>query len=82
MSRWQRSVRVSLTLWYVGAMVVVLGVYADAVFTFVSANLSKALDDRVRGDFQWAAEMAEQRPDGTLSWFEGNDDSEIGRAHV
>jgi heavy metal sensor kinase len=75
MSRWQRSLRVSLTLWYVGAMVVVLAVYAGAVFTFVSANLSRALDDRLRGDFQWAAEMAEQRPDGTLSWFEGHDNS-------
>jgi heavy metal sensor kinase len=75
MSRWQRSVRVSLTLWYVGAMVVVLGVYAGAVFTFVSANLSQALDDRLRGDFQWAAEMAEQRPDGKLYWFEGIDNN-------
>jgi len=75
MSRWRQSVRVSLTLWYVGAMVVVLGVYAGAVFTFVSANLSRSLDERIRVDFQWAAEMAEQRPDGTFSWFEGNDSS-------
>ena len=67
-----RSVRVSLTLWYVGAMVVVLGIYAAAVFAFVSANVSKALDDRLRDDFQWAAEMALQGPDGTVSWFEGN----------
>lgn len=75
MRGWRRSVRVSLTLWYVGAIVVVLGVYAGAVFAFVSANLSTALDERLRGDFQWAAEMAEQRPDGTLSWFEGVDNS-------
>jgi heavy metal sensor kinase len=73
MSRLRLSVRVSLTLWYVGAMVVVLAVYAGAVFTFVSANVSRGLDDRLRGDFQWAAEMAEQRADGTLGWFEGND---------
>ena len=75
MSRWRQSVRVSLTLWYVGAIVVVLGVYAGAVFTFVKANLSSSLDERIRTDFQWAAEMAEQRPDGTLSWFEGIDNS-------
>ena len=77
MSRWRQSVRVSLTLWYVGAMVVVLGVYAGAVFTFVSTNLSNALDERLRIDFQWAAEMAEQRPDGTLSWFEGGNETSI-----
>ena len=65
------SVRVSLALWYVAAMVVVLAIYAAAVFTFVSRSGSNALDDRLRDDFQWAAEMAEQRPDGTLTWFEG-----------
>lgn len=66
-----RSVRISLTLWYVGAMIVVLGVYAAGVFIFVSQSVSRALDSRLRGDFQWAAEMWERRPDGTLSWFEG-----------
>lgn len=66
-----RSVRVSLTLWYVGAMIVVLGVYATGVFIFVSQSVSRALDSRLRTDFQWASEMWERRPDGTLSWFEG-----------
>jgi heavy metal sensor kinase len=65
-----RSVRVSLTLWYVGAIVVVLALYAAVVFTFVSRNLSQALDDQLRGDFQWAAAMADQRSDGTLTWFD------------
>lgn len=67
------SVRVSLTIWYVAAMVVVLALYAAAVFTSVSRSVSKGLDDRLRGDFEWATEMAEQRPDGTLTWFEGDD---------
>ena len=65
------SVRVSLALWYVAALVVVLTVYATAVFIVVSRSNSMALDDRLRDDFQWAAEMAEQRPDGTLTWFDG-----------
>ena len=33
-------------------------------------SASRSLNERLRGDFQWAAEMAEQRPDGTLTWFE------------
>ena len=66
------SVRVTLALWYIAAMVVVLAVYAVIVFTFVSRSVSTALDDRLRDDFQWANEMAEQRPDGTLTWFDGD----------
>jgi len=70
---WQtRSLRTSLTLWYVVAMVIVLGLYATVVFLFVSRNLSQALNDRLRGDFQWAARMAEERPDGSLTWFQGS----------
>jgi heavy metal sensor kinase len=65
------SVRLRLTMWYVGAMVVVLAIYAGCLFWFVTSGASRALDNRLRGDFHWAAEMAEQRPDGTLSWFEG-----------
>ncbi len=74
MSRWwlPRSLRARLTLWHVAAMVVVLVVYAAAVFTLVTRNVSQALDDRLRGDFRWAAEMAEQRPDGTLTWFDAD----------
>src|SRR5262245_41238158 len=67
--RW--SVRFRLTLSYVGAMLLVVGAYAAAVFLVVERSASRALDDRVRGDFRWAAEMWERRPDGTLTWFEG-----------
>ena len=37
MNRWwqPRNVRVRLALWYLGAMVVVLAVYAAGVFAFV-----------------------------------------------
>lgn len=71
----RRSVRVSLTLWYVGVMVVVLAIYAATVVTFVSRSASKALNDGLQSDFRWAAEMADQTPDGTLVWFEGDNGS-------
>jgi heavy metal sensor kinase len=63
-------VRVRLTAWYVGAIVVVLALYATAVFTFVNRSLSGALNDSLRGDVLWAAAMADQRPDGSLRWFD------------
>src|SRR5688572_26718668 len=72
MSSWWRShsVRLSLTLWNVAAMLLVLAVYAAAVFLFVSRNASTSLDAEVRYDYQWAAAMADQLPDGSLKWFE------------
>ena len=78
MHRWQflGSVRARLTMWHVAAMVLVLAVYASAVFTLVKFNVSQALDDRLRSDFRWAAEMAQQRPDGTLTWFDGGNGME------
>lgn len=72
MTWWRtRTIRVSLTLWYVAAMVIILGLYAAVVFVVVSRNLSNALDDSLHGDFQWAARMAEVQPDGSLTWFGG-----------
>ena len=78
MNRWWNAVslRGRLTVWYAAAMVVVLGVYASAVFLLVTRNGSAALDARLQSDFRWAAEMAQQGPDGTLSWFEGDERSE------
>ncbi|MBI4885709.1 MAG: HAMP domain-containing protein [Acidobacteria bacterium] len=72
MRRWWRShnVRVRLTLWYVGAMVIVLGVYAGVVFAFVSRSVSDTLTRRLRGDFQWASAMVEQTPEGGITWYQ------------
>jgi heavy metal sensor kinase len=64
------TVRARLTLWNLGVMMVVLGVYAAGIYTLVSRNLSTALDERLRSDFSWAAEMWQQRPDGSFTWFE------------
>ena len=68
MSRWWRShsVRVRLTVWYVAVMVVVLAVYAVAVYTFVSRSVSQALDDRLRADFYWAAATVDEGPGGLV----------------
>ena len=75
MSRWPllRTVRARLTILHVTALLIVLVVYASAVFILVRLNVSNALDERLRGDFRWAAEMAQQQPDGTLFWFDGDD---------
>jgi heavy metal sensor kinase len=67
------SVRVKLTLLYMSAMVVVLAVFGGCLLWILSQSASRGLDERLRGDFRWAAEMAEQRPDGTLTWFETSD---------
>jgi heavy metal sensor kinase len=71
-SRWWRShnVRVRLTLWYVAAMVVVLAMYAAVVFAFVNRSVSETLNQRLRGDFQWASAMVEQTPEGGITWYE------------
>ena len=77
MNTWfhRRRLRASLTMWYVGVIVVVLTSYAMVVFAFVRRNVSSALDDRLRDDYQWAVAMADQQLDGSLKWFDddGND---------
>ncbi len=72
MIRWlrPRSVRVRLTLWYAGAMMVVLAVYAVAVLVVVRESASQVLDERLHDDFDWASDMLAQRPDGTIGEYE------------
>src|SRR6476659_2588209 len=65
-----RSVRVRLTLWYVGVMLGVLGVYAGAVYEFVRGNSSQLLDERLHDDFDWASDMLAQRPDGSIAPYD------------
>ena len=67
-----RTLQARLTLWHMSVILVVLGVYVSVVLFLVARNLSGALDARLRSDFRWAAEMAQQGPDGALSWFEGD----------
>ncbi|HKC56309.1 MAG TPA: ATP-binding protein [Vicinamibacterales bacterium] len=70
MTRWWRShsVRLQLTLWYVAAMTLVLGVYAGAILAYVSRSASQILNQQLRSDFQWATVMVEQTPEGGITW--------------
>ena len=65
-----RSVRVRLTLWHIGVMLAVLGVYAAGVYTFVRNNSSRLMDERLHDDFDWASDMLAQRPDGTIAPYD------------
>jgi heavy metal sensor kinase len=55
-----------LAVWYVAAMVVVLAVYATAIYAFVSRSVSESLDQRLRADFFWAAATVDLGPDGLV----------------
>ncbi len=70
MRSWWRShsVRLQLTVWYVAAMTLVLGVYAGAILAYVSRSASQLLDQQLRADFQWATVMVEQTPEGGITW--------------
>jgi heavy metal sensor kinase len=72
MMRWlrPRSVRVRLTLWYAGAMMIVLAVYAGAVLFVVRESASQVLDDRLHDDFDWASDMLALTPEGNISEYE------------
>jgi heavy metal sensor kinase len=52
-----RSVRVRLTLAYVAAIMVVIGIYGVVIYASVRGNLSKALDAQLRADFEWPHSM-------------------------
>ena len=71
MTKWWRShsVRMRLTLTFVLAMMVVLAVYATAIFVFVSRSVSDTLNQQLRGDFQLAAAMVYQTPEGNFTWM-------------
>jgi heavy metal sensor kinase len=51
-------------------MLVVLGVYASAIYTFVRDSSSQLLDDRLHADFDWASDMLAARPDGSIAPYE------------
>jgi heavy metal sensor kinase len=48
-----RSLRVRLTIAYVGALMAVIAVYGVVVYASVRTNLSQALDHRLLDDFKW-----------------------------
>src|SRR5215471_7271896 len=82
--RWRpRSLRVRLTLWYAGALAIVLGLYAAGVFVFLRHSLSSALDGQLRDDFELAEQMLDRDREG-IRWrvdpeHEEGDAAESGR---
>ena len=65
-----RSVRVRLTLWYVGVMLLVLGVYAGVVYIVVRNISSERLDEQLRANFDWAYDMLATRPDCSIAPYD------------
>ena len=55
--QWWRShgIRMRLTARYVVVMLVVLGVYIFGVYTLISRNATRALDQQLRQDFFWVS---------------------------
>src|SRR5262245_16765987 len=47
-------------------MMVVLGVYAFAVYIVVSQSVSDSLDERLRADYFWVASTVDEGPDGMI----------------
>jgi heavy metal sensor kinase len=78
--RWWRShsLRVRLTLWSVGAIVLVLGVYVVAVYSFLRQDMIGALDEQLRRDSGWASATVDYTEEGGFEWTDpeiivGND---------
>jgi heavy metal sensor kinase len=78
--RWWRShtLRVRLTLWSVGAMVIVLGVYVVVVYSFLRRDMIDTLDEQLRRDFGWAGATVDYTAEGGFEWIDpeivvGND---------
>jgi heavy metal sensor kinase len=66
---WQAcSIRVRLTLWYAGALALILILYAAGVFLFVRSSLSTELDRRLREDFEVAEDLLERTSDRGIQW--------------
>lgn len=70
------SIRLRLTLWYAGAMVVVLALYATTIYLFVSRSASQALDAQLESDFQWPRTMLGRSEDGSIAPYYEVEDSE------
>lgn len=70
MTRWWRShsLRVRLTIWYAGTMVIVLGVYVAIVYSFLRQDMIDALDEQLRRDYAWASATVDYTAEGGFEW--------------
>src|SRR5215212_7876201 len=70
MSNWwhRRSLKLRLTLWYAGATVVVLAVFAFIVYEVVEHRLAAELDRQLRIDFDLVEAQLELDEAGRVRW--------------
>ena len=71
MSSWwkRRSFKLRLTLWYAGAITLVLALFAVAVYEVVEHRLAAELDRQLRIDFDWVEAQLDVDTDGKLVWL-------------
>src|SRR5438093_11762023 len=62
------SIRLRLTTWYVGAMCLMLVVYAFATFIAVRHEFLEQLDDQLHDDFETAEGLLVPARDGRVGW--------------
>jgi heavy metal sensor kinase len=61
------ALRLRLTLWYAGAMIIVLALYAATVFVVVSRSDLRDLDAQLREHLEWPSTMLYRAPpDGSI----------------
>lgn len=65
-----KSVRARLTLWYLGALALVLFAYAALVYILMRGQLGAELDRHLHRDYEIATQALYARPDGEVGWRE------------
>lgn len=65
-----KSVRARLTLWYLGALALVLFAYAALVYILMRDQLGAELDRHLHRDYEIATQALYARPDGEVGWRE------------
>ncbi|HEY2944627.1 MAG TPA: ATP-binding protein [Vicinamibacteria bacterium] len=78
MSLRPRHVRTRLTLWYVGVLSAVLGLYLVSTLFFLFLSLRRELDRSLRAAFERVEDLLIEAPDGTLRMGGHGDEDETG----
>ncbi|NNG15554.1 MAG: heavy metal sensor histidine kinase [Gemmatimonadales bacterium] len=71
MTRWwsSRSIRLRMTVWYGGTLLLLLLLYSVVVTAIIWRSLSGTLDRRLHSDFEIAETMLERADDGQIRWL-------------
>lgn len=65
-----KSVRARLTLWYLGALAIVLLAYATLVYALVRSQLAAEFDRHLHRDYEIATQSLSFGSDGAIAWRE------------